>query len=86
MKTEDLKKIIDTLLHQNLMVVNVGTGIEPDPIVGGTKDLSRELVNLFLLYGVGSRKELLIEYEAYRWNVSDDTEIKDIISGFVKNN
>lgn len=59
MKTEDLKKIIDTLLHQNLMVVSMGTVVEPDLIVGGTKDLSRELVNLFLLYGVSNQRELL---------------------------
>lgn len=44
-----MEKIIETLMHQNLMVINKGTDEHPDYVVGGTDDLKRELVKLFAI-------------------------------------
>lgn len=47
MDTDKISRIIDVMVHQNLMVINKGTEEFPDYVVGGTEDLKRELLNLF---------------------------------------
>lgn len=52
MKAEQLERIIQTLIHTNLYVLDKGTKDHPDLIIGGTDDLKRELVNLFFKHGI----------------------------------
>lgn len=47
MEKGQIEKVIDLLMHQNLMVIDKGTKQYPDYVVGGTADLKRELMNLF---------------------------------------